>query len=64
MGSPMGMIIGTGMRESLVTGMRTGISASMECWYGMLQSWNSVGCAGLGTLYILSVVVVMIDDSN
>ena len=65
MGSLFRMIIGTGMRESLVTGMRTGISASMECWYGMLQSRNFVGCTGLGTLYILSiVVVVMIDDSN
>jgi len=32
------------------------------CEYGMLGCWNSRGCAGLGTLYILSIVVVMIDD--
>jgi len=30
----------------------------------MLECWNSGGCAGLGNLYILTVVVVMIGDSN
>jgi len=29
----------------------------------MLECWNSGGCAGLGNLYILTVVV-MIGDSN
>jgi len=30
----------------------------------MLECSISGGCAGLGNLYILTVVVVMIDDSN
>jgi len=34
------------------------------CVCGMLGCWNSGGCAGLGTLYILSIVVVMIDVMN
>jgi len=35
-----------------------------ESEYGMLECCISGGCAGLGNLYILTVVVVMIDDSN
>ena len=30
----------------------------------MLECCTSGSCAGLGSLYILTVVVVMIDDSN
>ena len=30
----------------------------------MLECWNSGGCAGLGNLYIFTVVVVMRYDSN
>ena len=56
----LGMIIGMGMREWRVTGMRTGIC----CEYGMLEYWNSGGCAGLGNLYIFTVVVVLRYDSN
>ena len=32
--------------------------------YGMLECCISGGSAGLGNLYILTVVVVMIEDSN
>ena len=31
-GKSTGMIIGTEMREWRITGIRTGICASMECW--------------------------------
>ena len=34
------------------------------CEYGMLEYWNSGGCAGLGNLYIFTVVVVLRYDSN
>ena len=58
MKSLLGMIIGMEMREWRLTGMRTGICASMECW-------NSGGCTGLGNLYIFTVVVVVMRyDSN
>ena len=30
----------------------------------MLECWNSGGCAQLGNLYILTIVVVVMDDSN
>ena len=29
------------------------------CEYGRLEYWNSGGCAGLGNLYIFTVVVVL-----
>ena len=29
-----------------------------------MESWNSRGRAGLGNLYILAIVVIIIDDSN
>ena len=39
MESLLGMIIGIGMRERRLTGMRTGICASMECWnVGILEA--------------------------
>ena len=60
MESLLGMIIGTGMREWRITGMRTGIL----CEYEMLECWNSGGCAGLGNLYVFTVVVVMRYESS
>ena len=35
-----------------------------EGQYGMLECQNSGGCAGLGNLYIFTVVVVMSDMSD
>ena len=61
MGCIQGMITGTGMKE-----WRNAWNANWHvCEYGMLECWNSGGCAGLGNLYIFTVVVVvMSDDSN
>ena len=56
MGSILGIIIGMEMWNRGISGMRTAMRTSMECW-------NSRGCDGIGNLYILTVVV-MIDDSN
>ena len=56
MGSILGMIIGIGMGKGGISGMRAGQGARMECW-------NYGGCAGLGNLYILTVVIAMINDS-
>jgi len=52
---------------SLAREWRNGTNIWNAGWYegeyGMLEYWNSGGCAGLGSLYILTVVV-MIDESN
>jgi len=52
---------------SLAQEWRTGRNLWNPDWYeseyGMLECWNSGGCAGLGNLHILAVVV-MVDDSN
>jgi len=56
----LGMIIGMGMAEWRNPGMRKWY----VCEFGMLECWNSGGCAELGNLYILTIVVVMTGESN
>ena len=57
MGMVMGMALMSGMEKWRISGTWVGMRASMECCI-------SGGCAGPGNLYILTAVVVMIDDSN
>jgi len=45
-------------------GERAGMWNWYVCEFGMLECWNSGGCAQLGNLYILTIVVVVMDDSN
>jgi len=54
MSSAMGTAIVPGIAR--ISERRTVARASAECW----NLWDSVGCAGLGNLYILTVALVLL----